>query len=406
MFTTTKLKIDLPAAIEETEKILTESFQYRMVADVPVGVFLSGGYDSSCVTALLQTNTTDKIKTFTIGSTDAKTNEAPFAKTIASRLGTDHTEYYCTAKEAVEIIPTLPYYYDEPFADSSAIPTILVSRLARQKVTVALSADGGDEIFAGYNRYTYASRYGQKLNKVPNPIRRAVALAMEKIPASNIPFYRNQPLFFSRYDKIKNMLRHQGAGDFLKSVISAFSDKEIATLFAQPIATLHTAFNTAEDKGIRLDLLDGMMAADYQTYLVDDVLQKVDRATMSVSLEGREPFLDQHIIEWAAQLPSDYKYYNGQKKYILKQIVHKYIPKEIMERPKMGFGIPIEAWLGNELKDLVNEHLNECSLAAHGLFHAEEVQKMVKEFFSGRTEKHLKIWYLLMFQMWYKQWMG
>src|SRR5690606_16326446 len=170
-----------PTAIIETEKILAESFQYRMVADVPVGVFLSGGYDSSCVTALLQKNSMEKIKTFTIGTTEQKMDEAPFAKEIAAHLGTDHTEYYCTPQEALEIIPQLPFYYDEPFADSSAIPTILVSRLAKQKVTVALSADAGDEIFAGYNRYDYIARYGKKINAIPKPFRKMAVAAMENI---------------------------------------------------------------------------------------------------------------------------------------------------------------------------------------------------------------------------------
>ncbi|MBA2745826.1 MAG: asparagine synthase (glutamine-hydrolyzing), partial [Flavisolibacter sp.] len=180
-----KLAIEKEEAIVETEKILEESFQLRMVADVPVGVFLSGGYDSSCVTSLLQKNSTEKIKTFTIGTTDNKLDEAPFAKQIAAHLGTDHTEYYCTPKEALEIIPELPYYFDEPFADSSAIPTILVSRLARKEVTVALSADAGDEIFAGYNRYDYISRYGNKIQAIPAPIRKLAASAMENISSES-----------------------------------------------------------------------------------------------------------------------------------------------------------------------------------------------------------------------------
>jgi asparagine synthase (glutamine-hydrolysing) len=185
-----KLSIELPEAIEETERILQESFQYRMVSDVPVGVFLSGGYDSTCVTALLQKNNTEKIKTFTIGSTDCKLNEAHFAKQIASHLGTNHTEYYCSPKEALDILPDLPFYYDEPFADPSAIPTILVSRLARKEVTVALSADAGDEIFAGYNRYDYISRFGNKLRSIPGPIRKVMASAMDNMSSNRIPFFR------------------------------------------------------------------------------------------------------------------------------------------------------------------------------------------------------------------------
>jgi asparagine synthase (glutamine-hydrolysing) len=400
-----KLSIGLNDTIDETEKILGKAFQYRMVADVPVGVFLSGGYDSSCVTALLQKNSGEKIKTFTIGTTDDKLNEAPYAKEIAKHLGTDHTEYYCTSQEALEIIPQLPLYYDEPFADSSAIPTILVSRLARKEVTVALSADAGDEIFAGYNRYDYISRYGRKLSSIPKPVRRVAVAAMESISSERIPYLRNKRNFHSRYDKLKNLLSDPSPSELLKNLNQVFTTTDLQALLNEPITELITAHSSQELKTGYSDPLAYMMAIDYQTYMVDDILQKVDRATMSVSLEGREPFLDQDIIEWAAQLPSDYKYHNGQKKYLLKQIVHKYIPRQMMERPKMGFGIPIETWLAKELKDLVQEYLSEKSLEQHGLFNTKEVQKILTDFFNGRKEKHLKIWYLLMFQMWYQKWM-
>jgi asparagine synthase (glutamine-hydrolysing) len=399
-----KLKIDLPDAISETEKILTESFNYRMVADVPVGVFLSGGYDSTCVTALLQKNASEKIKTFTIGATSEKLDEAPFAKEIAAHLGTDHTEYYCSSQEALDIIPELPFYYDEPFADSSAIPTILVSRLARKKVTVALSADAGDEIFAGYNRYDYIARYGNKLNSIPAPVRKLVAGAMQKVSSESIPYFRKQNNFHSRYDKLKNLLNDPSPGELLKNLSLVFTSKEIDALFSKPVKELDTRLNSKELKDDFFDPLSFMMAVDYQTYMVDDILQKVDRATMSVSLEGREPFLDQNIIEWAAQLPSDYKYHKGEKKFILKQIVHKHIPATMMERPKMGFAIPVQEWLSNELKELVNEYLCTAKIAEHGLFNAKEVISLLQDFYNGRTEKYLKIWHLLMFQMWYARW--
>jgi asparagine synthase (glutamine-hydrolysing) len=399
-----KLSIGMDEAIEETEKILQKAFQYRMVADVPVGVFLSGGYDSSCVTALLQKNSSEKIKTFTIGTTDNKLNEAPFAKQIAAHLGTDHTEYYCTPQEALDIIPELPHFFDEPFADSSAIPTILVSRLARKEVTVALSADAGDEIFAGYNRYDYIYRYGKKISAIPKPIRKMAVAAMGNISSERIPYFRDKQNFHSRYDKLKNLLADPSPAELLKNLSIVFTDKELGELFNKSIIPLATAHQSTELETGFSDPLSYMMAIDYQTYMVDDILQKVDRATMSISLEGREPFLDQDIIEWAAQLPSDYKYYEGQKKYILKQIVYKYIPREIMDRPKMGFGIPIETWLANELKDLVNEYLSDKNLEVHGLFNVDAVRNILNDFFGGRKEKYLKVWYLLMFQMWYKQW--
>ena len=226
-----KLSIGLPEAICETEKILSKSFQYRMVADVPVGVFLSGGYDSSCVTALLQKDSTEKIKTFTIGTTDKKLDEAPFAKQIAKHLGTDHTEYYCTPKEALDIIPELPYYYDEPFADSSAIPTILVSRMARKRVTVALSADAGDEIFAGYNRYDYLLKHGKKLQTMPGIMRKAVAEVMEAVSSENIPYFNKQYNFHSRYQKLRNLLKDPSPFQMMKSLSQVFSSDEIDELF-------------------------------------------------------------------------------------------------------------------------------------------------------------------------------
>lgn len=400
-----KLNISLPDAVDETERILKESFQYRMVADVPVGVFLSGGYDSTCVTSLLQSTSTDKLRTFTIGTEDDTLNEAPFARQIAHRLGTDHTEYYCTSKEALDIIPSLPFYYDEPFADSSAIPTILVSRMARQKVAVALSADAGDEIFAGYNRYDYISRYGQKIQSVPAPLRKMVASIMSLISSESIPVLNKKANFHSRYDKLKNLLNDPSTAELLKNLNIVFTDKEVKNLVTGQWPMLQTPHTSKELQPAQYDPLSFMMAIDYQTYMADDILQKVDRAAMSVSLEGREPFLDQNIIQWAAQLPSNYKYHNGSKKYILKQIVHKYIPQQIMDRPKSGFAIPVQDWLSKELKPLVQHHFSNKAFNAHGLFDTREAQKLASDFFNGRKEKYLKLWYMLMFQMWYEKWM-
>jgi asparagine synthase (glutamine-hydrolysing) len=400
-----KLNIPFDEALNETEKILQKAFNYRMVADVPVGVFLSGGFDSSCVTALLQKDRMEKIKTFTIGSTDKNLDEAPYAKQIAQHLGTDHTEYYCTPEDALDIIPELPHFYDEPFADSSAIPTILVSRLARKKVTVALSADAGDEIFAGYNRYDYLIKYGRKLQSIPKVLRKTVASIMQKVSSENIPYFNRQDNFHSRYQKIRNLLNDPSPTEMLKNLSQVFTKDEINKLFTSEINEITTAHTSNKLQAEFYDPLSYMMAIDYQTYMVDDILQKVDRATMSVSLEGREPFLDQSIIEWAARLPNEYKYHNGEKKYIVKQIVHKYIPKELMERKKMGFGIPVERWLANELKELVEEYLSERNLNKHRLFNSDYISKLKTAFFNGRTEFHLKIWYLLMFQMWFEKWM-
>ncbi len=400
------INISLPDAIEETEKLLTSAFQYRMVSDVPVGVFLSGGYDSSCVTAILQKNNTEKIKTFTIGVPDAGLNEAPFAKQIATHLGTDHTEYYCTEKEALEIVPQLPFFYDEPFADSSAIPTTLVSRIAREKVTVALSADAGDEIFAGYNRYDYMIRYGGSIKKVPGFIRKSTAAVMDMIPADKIPVFNKKYLFHSRYEKVKSLLKEPSAKNVLMNLTQQMNVKEIAELFKSSIQQIPSGFDSKDLKPDNYSILSYMMAVDYQTYLLDDILQKVDRAGMSVSLEGREPFLDQRIIEWAAQLPLEYKYNKGSKKFILKQIVHKYIPAAMMDRPKMGFGIPISAWLQNDLKPFVDMYFDEQFISKQNIFNNEVIQKIKKSFYHGKIERAEKIWYILMFQMWYDKWMN
>jgi len=400
------LDISLPEAIQETEKILTSAFQYRMVSDVPVGVFLSGGYDSSCVTAILQKSNTEKIKTFTIGVPDVGMNEAPFAKEIAAHLGTDHTEYYCTEKEALDIVPQLPFFYDEPFADSSAIPTTLVSRIAREKVTVALSADAGDEIFAGYNRYNYIAKYGEKIQRVPKFIRKGVAAIMDKVPANAVPVLNKKYLFHSRYEKLKSILSNADKKNIFLNLTHQHSLKELSGLIKTNTSPLITGFDSTQLKNEHYNMLSYMMAIDYETYLLDDILQKIDRAGMSVSLEGREPFLDHRIIEWAAQLPLEYKYNKGNKKFILKQIVHKYIPAKMMDRPKMGFGIPIATWLQNDLKPFVDMYFDEQFIEKQNIFNNNIIQRIKNSFYNGKIERAEKVWYILMFQMWYDRWMN
>ncbi len=400
-----KLSLPFNEALDETKKLLISACQYRMVSDVPVGIFLSGGYDSSTVAALLQSNATSKIKTFTIGFSDQGVNEAPFAKQVAAHLGTDHTEAYCTEQDALKIVPDLPFYFDEPFADSSAIPTTLVSKIARQQVTVALSADAGDEVFAGYNRYEYMLRFGGKIKALPPLVRRSMAAVMNAIPADSIPIARSRYLFHSRYEKVKQFLLEPN--DYGMNIVLSkqFTSNDIPQLIKQPLSPLSTAFESRELHSSHYDTLSYIMAIDYQTYLVDDILQKVDRATMSQSLEGREPFLDHRVIEWAARLPVSYKYHNGTKKYILREIAHQYLPKEMMERPKMGFSIPLAKWLLSDLKPMVDEYLNEDYLTKQGIFHTAGVCEIVHAFYHGRKERAEKIWYLLMFQLWYAKWM-
>ena len=397
-----KLVISAKEAIEETEKLLKSACAYRMVSDVPVGVFLSGGYDSTCVTALLQQDRPEALRTFTISVPDIGLNEAPYAREIAARLQTNHTETECTAQDAIDLIAELPYFYDEPFADSSAIPTTLVSKIAKQEVTVALSADGGDEVFAGYNRYEMILKYGEKLNKIPGFARKSMAGMMNLVSADSIPVLKNKYNFAQRYEKTKSILRNTSDQNIMLSVSQLFTEEQINQLSTQSFRKLHTYFDSTELKNY--SSLAFAQAMDYQTYLLDDILQKVDRASMSVSLESREPLLDHRLIEYVAQLPDELKFRDGSKKWLLKEIVHQYIPKPVMDRPKMGFAIPIESWLKNELRDLLETYLCEDKIVETGLFHWGEIEKLKNAFLAGRKEFGVKIWYLLSYLMWYEKW--
>ncbi|MCE3227633.1 MAG: asparagine synthase (glutamine-hydrolyzing) [Bacteroidetes bacterium] len=400
-----KIDISFEEAKTKTEELLESSFNYRMVADVPVGVFLSGGYDSVCVTSLLQKNRSEKIKTFTISVPDIGLNEAAYAADIARHLGTEHHELHCSEAEVLEIINHLPFYYDEPFADSSAIPTTLVSKMARQHVTVALSGDGGDESFAGYNRYDYLMKHGKFLKQIPGPLRSTMSAVMKKVPAEKIPVAKNKYNFPNRYNKLRMLLNDPSPENMMMSLSVQFLKNELDMLFKEAVVVPPTVYSSKELSEETYTPLSYMMAVDYQTYLHDDILQKVDRASMSASLEAREPFLDHRIIELAATLPDQFKYNKGIKKFMIREIVHGYVPKKMMDRPKMGFAIPIEKWLTHELKETVNHFLNDNIIKNQGIFNAGYIHKLKGEFFSGKTEHHTKIWYLLMFQMWYEKWM-
>lgn len=400
-----KMNISEQDAVSETEKILVKAFKYRMVSDVPVGVFLSGGYDSACVTALLQKSVSTKLKTYTVGVPDIGLNEAPFAKQIAERLGTDHTEIFCNQKDAIELIDDLPEFYDEPFADSSAIPTMLISRMARKEVTVALSADAGDEIFAGYYRYDFLMKNRKRIASLPPFVRKSIVAMMERVPSERIPVLKNKYNFHNRYEKMKGILHNPSAKRIMLSLSQQYTRNQLHDVMVNVPEPVPNMYFSKELKPEFYSPLSYMMAVDYQTYLLDDILQKVDRATMSASLEGREPFLDHHIIEWAAQLPDELKYHNGIKKYLLKQIVHQYIPKSVMDRPKMGFAIPIAEWLTNDLRSYLDEYLNEGVINKQQIFNWDYIDRLKQGFLAGKKEYDQKIWYILMFQMWYKKWM-
>lgn len=400
-----KLDISFIEAKQETEKILKSAFDFRMVSDVPVGVFLSGGYDSACVAALLQKDRTERLKTFTIGVPDIGLNEAPYAKDVAKHLGTEHYEYQCTQAEALELITDLPYYYDEPFADSSAIPTTLVCKMAKKQVTVALSADAGDEIFAGYNRYDYMMKHGKRLNQLPKFMRKGMSGIMNVVPSDKIPVLKNKYNFHNRYEKLKSLLNDPSSKNMMLSLSKQYNESQLKYLMKSGFKNIETDYLSDALHQDYHSPLSYMMAIDYQTYLLDDILQKVDRASMTASLEGREPFLDHRIIEWAAQLPDSYKYYKGTKKYILKEIVHQYIPKKLMDRPKMGFAIPIENWLMFDLKDKVLYYLSDEKIIEQGILNVDFIREIKLNFYSGKKELANKLWYILMFQMWYQKWM-
>lgn len=400
-----KWDISYKEAKDKTRELLRSAFEYRMVSDVPVGVFLSGGYDSVSVASILQDDRQSPLKTFTISVPDLGLNEAPYAKEIAKHLGTDHTEIACTSADALELIEGLPYYYDEPYADSSAIPTTLVSKMAKQHVTVALSADAGDEVFAGYNRYDYLLKYGRAIGNIPGIVRKGIAGLMDTIPSQKIPVLKDKYNFHNRYEKMKNILKEPSDEKIMMSLSQQFTNDQIFEIMNHRTDLLETYYESSELQKQFYSPLAYMMAVDYQTYLLDDILQKVDRATMSVSLEGREPFLDHRIIEFASRLPDEYKYKDGVKKRILKDIVHDYVPQEMMDRPKMGFAIPVADWLQNELKHLIEEFCSESRLKEHELFDIPAIQSLIRDFFDGKKEYDVKVWYLLMFQMWYDRWM-
>lgn len=391
--------------LEKADELLTSACQYRTVADVPVGVFLSGGYDSSLVTAILQANRSDKVNTFTIGFEDSKYNEADHAKKIASFLGTNHTEHYCSQKEAMDIIPDLADIYDEPFGDSSAIPTTLVSRVARQHVKVALSADGGDEIFGGYRRYSVLNNINNRTNKIPGLLK-SISGGLLKFGS---PFHQTMKGFNSiqgqKVFRIAELLQSKSPSDTLKAYLLNLSPQEITQLFIKKPKSLKTFFdnnNLSND----VDFLNQILAIEYKTYMCDDILTKVDRATMSAGLEGREPLLDQRIIEFFARVRSNQKMPNGNLKQILKQLTHKYIPSDLMERPKMGFGVPVLHWLKNDLKEITHSFLDLNRIKEENIFDVPTIKKAKEDFLNPKSKVNdTWIWHLIAFEMWHRKWM-
>ncbi|MBL6448893.1 asparagine synthase (glutamine-hydrolyzing) [Fulvivirga sp. 29W222] len=395
-----KLDISYDEAVEETEKLLMSAFSYRMVSDVPVGLFLSGGYDSTAVTALLQSQSTEKIKTFTIGYEEQAFNEAPEAKKVADYLGTDHTEKYCTAKDTADILHKLPQIYDEPFADNSVVPTFLVSQLARTKVKVALSGDAGDEIFAGYDKFNRAVNF----TKLPGVAQSLMSSAMGLISPENIPVFNKKYNFSTRYEKMREIWKYKSPSHAMKVISQFITEQEARKYLTKDFQNKKTYFDIESELNNGNDPLNKLLAIDYKTFLLDNNLTKVDRATMAVGLEGREPILDHRIVEFVSQLPSSYKIKDGVNKSILKTIVHKYVPKAIMDRPKKPFLAPLTVWFKDELKDYYLEYLDETRLKNDGIF-TKSVIELRNAYLSGKEINHQKLWNILIFQLWKEKWM-
>jgi len=392
------------ALTNELDGLLRDAVRRRMAADVPLGAFLSGGYDSTTVAALMQAQSDRPIKTFTIGFHEEGYNEAKYAKAVADHLGTDHTELYVTPEEAMAVIPKLPTMYDEPFSDSSQIPTFLVSQLARQHVTVSLSGDGGDELFYGYGRYFKTDSIWSKLGRVPLPLRRALASLIAHAPARGLekamellPRRLRIDHFADRLPKLAEMLAYSDSHSFYRHFIShAQKPEELVLGATEPVTILSRPKGRPDLPGLR----ERMMYLDAITYLPDDILTKVDRASMAVSLEARVPLLDHRLIEFAWRVPTEYKYRNGQGKWLLRQVLYRYVPKALMDRPKMGFGVPIEQWLRGPLREWAEELLDEKRLREEGLFNPAPIRKMWEEHVTGKRRWHYHLWDVLMFQAW------
>ena len=396
--------------LERLEEILGDAFALRMVADVPVGVFLSGGVDSSLVAALLQKASDTPLKTFTIGFEEEGFDEAQFAREIAAHLGTEHTEYYCTKEDMLSLIESLPELYDEPFGDSSAIPTLLVSKLAKEKVSVVLSGDGGDEAFIGYSKYFALAKLA-RLQR--SPLKRGVLrlvtglLSEESVERLNsvLPASIRQKNIKDKYQKFKNALESDDLAQMFINASSYVDTKTLRSVLKESEADFSLSAFSVLDRVKGLDPIDQMSLCDYKTFMVDDVLTKVDRASMAVSLEAREPLLDHTIIEFVARLPAEMKYREGEGKYLLKKILYKYVPKKLIERPKSGFQIPLERWLRSDLKPLVTHYLDPKRLETSGIYNTEAIAKLLDRLYqSDKFVNFSLIWFILMFEMWRERW--
>ena len=385
----------------DLEDLLKDAVQKRLISDVPLGCFLSGGTDSSLVAALMQGASNRPIKTFSVGFTEEAYNEAPYARRIAAHLGTAHQEFYVTPKECQKVIPTIPDWCDEPFADASQIPTYLVSKMAKSQVTVALSGDGGDELFGGYNRYKIAETLWTRLQEWPGPLRKGMGHGLSTLSPflgkllSKTTSYSDVG---NKLDKFRKVLGAETPEDFYRCLVSHWSDP---AALVKGMGTLQDTTLDPYFGGASLTLTEKMQWADMMTYLPDDILTKVDRASMAVSLEAREPLLDHRLVEFAWQrIPGRYKIHEGQTKYILRRILFKYVPESYFDRPKQGFGIPLGAWLKRDLKEWAEDLLSPELINRQGILNGEPIKAAWQSHLEGRAHNQYDLWGVLMFQSW------
>ena len=387
-------------AVDALQGVLSEAVRPQMIADVPLGAFLSGGIDSSTIVALMQTESSRPVRTFTIGFKEQDYNEAAHAKSVAGHLGTDHTELYVSPREALEVIPRLPVLYDEPFADPSQIPTLLVAEMARAHVTVALTGDGGDELFGGYDRYRHTRLIRRSVSLLPRPIRRLCtgALASDLLRRSMDGLRR--PAIGSWIDKVRkigHVLDHESARPVYHRLISDWETPAAVVLGGTEPRTALT--DSAEWPDLP-EIETWMMAMDGLTYLPDQILVKVDRAAMAASLETRAPLLDHRVAEFAWRLPTSVKIRSGQSKWVLRQVLYKYVPRQLVERPKMGFGVPIGAWLRGPLREWAESFLDERRLRNDGFFMPTPIREKWTQHVAGLRRWDHALWSVLMFQTW------
>jgi asparagine synthase (glutamine-hydrolysing) len=395
-------------AIQHLETLLRKAIRHQMVADVPLGAFLSGGVDSSTVVAIMQAQSVRSVKTFTIGFHEHTHDEAVHATAVARHLGTDHTELYVSPEDALAVIPKLSSIYDEPFSDSSQIPTFLISELTRKYVTVSLSGDAGDELFGGYPRYFFGRTIWKKTGWIPLNARKKLSSMIMNISPQTweaffsridplLPKTKRKRFYGDKITKLAEILCFGKPEELYKSLVSHWETPDMVILGArEPMTMLSDRRKWADMKYFILI----MMFLDLITYLPDDILVKVDRAAMANSLETRVPFLDHRVVEFAWQLPLSMKIRNGQGKWILRQVLKRYVPTELIERPKMGFRVPIDSWLRGALRDWAENLLGEARLKNEGFFHLELIREKWNEHVAGTRNWHYCLWDVLMFQEW------